>query len=109
MTAAHREEMIDSIEKELLALIEKRKNMDRKEKAQVKDISKKIKLGNRDYKRSKRHEKVQNILEEVKRKKIDGEHQNKKNFSSGNIKATRRGIANTFAKFYEDLYSNKER
>ena len=37
-TATQREEMVDS--KELLALIEKRKNIDRKEKAQVKDISK---------------------------------------------------------------------
>ena len=40
MTAAHREETTDSKDQKLLALIEKRKKMDRKEKAQVRDISK---------------------------------------------------------------------
>ena len=40
--------------------------MDRKGKAQVKDISKKIKQGIRDIKRSKRHEKIQKVLEEFK-------------------------------------------
>ena len=66
MTAAHRGETIDSENQELLALIKKRKNLDRNEKAQVKDISKKIKKGIRENKRSRRHEKVQNILEEFK-------------------------------------------
>ena len=54
MTAAHREETIDSKDQELSALIEKRKNMERKEKAQVKDISKEIKKGNQ------RQQKIQN-------------------------------------------------
>ena len=40
--------------------------MERKEKAQVRDISKKINEGIRDNKGSKTHEKVQNILEEDK-------------------------------------------
>ena len=42
VTAACKEEAIDSKDQELLALIERRKNMDRKDKAQVRDISKKI-------------------------------------------------------------------
>ena len=49
MTAAHREETIDSKDQELLALIEQRKNMARKE--QMKDIRKKIRKGIRDNKR----------------------------------------------------------
>ena len=42
MTAAHREDTIDSKDQELLALIENRKNMERKETAQARDIRKKI-------------------------------------------------------------------
>ena len=42
VTEACKEETIDSKDQELLALIERRKNMDRKDKAQVRDISKKI-------------------------------------------------------------------
>ena len=42
VTVACKEETIDSKDQELLALIERRKNMDRKDKAQVRDISKKI-------------------------------------------------------------------
>ena len=57
VTTARKEEMIDSKDQELLALIERPKNMDRKDKAQVKDISKKLKQGIRDNTRSKRHEK----------------------------------------------------
>ena len=45
VTVACKEETIDSTAKELLALIERRKKMDRKDKAQVRDISKKIKQG----------------------------------------------------------------
>ena len=42
VTVACKEETIDSKDQELLDLIERRKNMDRKDKAQVRDISKKI-------------------------------------------------------------------
>ena len=42
VTEACKEEAIDSKDQELLALIERRKKIDRKEKAQVRDISKKI-------------------------------------------------------------------
>ena len=65
-TAAHWEATIDTKDRELFALTEKRKNMDRKEKSQVKDISKKIKKRIKDKKRSTRHEKVQNILGKFK-------------------------------------------
>ena len=41
VTVACKEETIDSEDQELLALIERRKNMDRKDKAHVRDISKK--------------------------------------------------------------------
>ena len=51
MTAAHREESIDSKDQELLAIMEK---MDRKDKAQVRDFSKKIKQGIGDNERSKK-------------------------------------------------------
>ena len=50
VTAARKEETIDSKDQELQALIEKTKTMDRKDKAQVRDISKKIKQGTRDKK-----------------------------------------------------------
>ena len=42
VTVACKEETIDSEDQELLALIERRKNMDRKDKAHVRDITKKI-------------------------------------------------------------------
>ena len=42
VTVACKEETIDSTDKELLALIRKKEKMDRKDKAQVRDISKKI-------------------------------------------------------------------
>ena len=51
--------------------------MDTEEKAQVKDISKKIKNGMRDDKSSKRHDKVQSILEEFRGIKSDREYQDK--------------------------------
>ena len=42
VTVACKEETIDSKDQELLALIQRRKNMDRKDKAQMRAISKKI-------------------------------------------------------------------
>ena len=83
----------------------------RKDKAQVGDISKKIKQGIGDNTRSKRHEKVQNILYEgirsiasikTRKRKIRITHMRNE---AGNIEATRK--ANVFAKFYKDLYSSK--
>ena len=83
VTVACKEETIDSTAKELLALIERRKKMDRKDKAQVRDISKKIKQGIRDNKRSKRHEKVHDILEEFSGlRSIASIRQENKKFSS---------------------------
>ena len=79
--------------------------MDREDKAQVRDISKMIKQGIRDNKRSERHEKIRAILEEYKgstsvagvktrKKKVLVTHMRNE---SGNIDATRKGIANVFA------------
>ena len=52
-TATRKEETIDGEDQEFLTLIEIRRNMDRKDKAQVRDISKMIKQGIRDSERSK--------------------------------------------------------
>ena len=81
----------------------------------MREISQKIKKGIRGNKRSQRHEKVQNILEEFKGiKSIADNKTRKKNIlltqmrnEAGDIEATRKGVANTFAKFYEDLYSSR--
>ena len=82
--------------------------MDRKDKAQVKDISQKIKKGIRDNQR------VQNIFEELKGIiSIANIKTRKENLIThmrnevGDIEASRKGIANTFAKFHEDLYSRR--
>ena len=52
--AARKAETIDSKDPELSALIERRKIWTEKDKAQVKDISNKIKQGIRDNKRSQK-------------------------------------------------------
>ena len=88
--------------------------MDRKDKAQVRDISKKIKQCIRDNKRSNRHEK--NYWLFLKSKDYEGrKHQDKKKGvlithminKLGSIEATRKGIANVFAEFYEDQNSRQ--
>ena len=66
--------------------------MDRKDKDQVRDISKKIKQESRENKRSKRHKKVQNefkgirSIESIKTRKILITHARN---DSGSIEATR--------------------
>ena len=57
----------------------------------MRDVSKKIKQGIRDNKRSRRHEKYFTLVRD----------------RSGNIEATRKRIANVFVVFYKYLYSNK--
>ena len=77
--------------------------MDRKEKAQVRDFSKKIKKGIRDNKRSKRHEKALNIVEELQGiKSIANIKTTMKKMlitllrnEAGDIEATRKAVANT--------------
>ena len=60
-SAAHRGERDRDQRLRALSPHREQKNMDGKEKAQVRDISKEVKKGIRGNKRSKRHEKVQNI------------------------------------------------
>ena len=83
-------------------------------KAQAKDISKKIKQGFRDNKRTKKHETVQRILEQFKGIKTEENSKTGERFlitrmrnEVGDIKASRKGITNTFAKFNEALYSSR--
>ena len=101
-------------EEELKALNENIYNMDKKVKAQAKDISKKIKQGIRDNKRTKRRETVQRILEQFKGIETNENSKTGERFlitrmrnEVRDIKASRKGIANTFAKFYEVLYSSR--
>ena len=86
VTATRKEETVDGKDQELSALTERPKNMDRKGKAQVRDISNKIKQGIRDNKRSKRHD---NIQVQTRKKKVLITHMRNK---SGNI----RGILQRF-------------
>ena len=78
-----------------LGLIEKKKNMDRKDKAQVRDISKKIKRRIRGNERSKRREKVLNILDEFK--------------GIGSIASTRKNSHEAYEKQIGKHRSNEER
>ena len=92
---------------ELSALIENRKIWTEKN-ASERDINKKIKKEIRDNKRKKRHEKVQNILEELKGKSIANIMTRKKKIlithwrnEAGDI------IADTFVTLCKDLYSSR--
>ena len=99
------------------ALIQERKTIVKHEKDRIREISKKIKKCIRDHKRMKRQEKIQKILEEVKGTRNISQYQisEEGESSSPNIKnkegetvKTRQGIANVFAKFYEDLYEGDD-
>ena len=65
--------------------------------------------------KNKKHDTVQRILQQFKRNPKDRKYQDKKERflitrmrnEVGDIEASRRGVANTFAKFYEDLYSGR--
>ena len=76
----------------ILALIQERKSTAKNEKENIREISKEITKCIRDNKWSKRQETFQKILEKVK----------------GTRNKTRQGIANVFAKFYEDLHEGEE-
>ena len=87
-------------------------------KAEVKDISKKINKDSETTKEQKTRQSAENSPT-VQRNPKDRKYQDKKERllitrmrnEVGDIEASRRGVANTFAKFYEDLYSgrNEER
>ena len=109
--AAHRESTVDSKDQELWAPIEKSKNMDRRRRPKWKTSAKRSRKGIRDNKRSKIHEKVQKNHEEftgiksianIKTRETNIHITHMRN-EAGDIEASRKRIANTFAKFYEDL------
>ena len=101
---------------EILVLIQERKTTAKHDKERIRDISKKIKNCIRDNKRRTRQEKIQKILKKlkgtrnissikpVKKRILIPKDKNKE----GETIKTRQGIANVFAKFYEDLYEGEE-
>ena len=103
-------------DKEIRALVQERKTIAKHEKERIREISKKIKKCIRDNKRMKRQEKFEKILEEVKgtrniriiisvkKRVLITKIKNKE----GETIKTGQGIANVFAKFYEDLYEGEE-
>ena len=98
------------------ALVQERKTTAKHEKDRIRELSKEIKKCIRDNKRTKRQEKIQKILEKVKgTKNISNIKTVKKRIlipkvknKEGEAVKTRQGIANVFAKFYEDLYEGEE-
>ena len=103
-------------DEKILALIQERKSTAKNEKEKIKEISKEIKRCIRDNKRSKRREKCEKILEEVKgTRNISSVTSVKKRIlitkvknKEGEAVKTRQGIANVFEKFNEDLYEGEE-
>ena len=97
------------------ALIHERKTIAKHCKERIREISKEIKKCIRENKKTKRQEKSKK-LEKVKRtKNINSIKSVKKRIlipkvknKEGEAVKTRQGIANVFAKFYEDLYVGEE-
>ena len=85
-------------------------------KDRIREISKEIKKCIRENKRKKRQVKIQKIMEKVKgTKNISSIKSVKKRIlilkvknKEGEAVKTRQGIANVFAKFYEDLYKGED-
>ena len=98
------------------ALIQERKTTAKHSKDRILEISKEITKCIRDNKRLKRQEKIQKILEKVKgTKNISSIKSVKKRIliprvknNEGEVVKSRQGIANVFAKFYDDLYEGEE-
>ena len=98
------------------ALVQEKKTIAKHEKDRIREISKKIKKCIRDNKRMKRQEQIQKILEKVKgTRNIPSVKSVKKRILIAKVRSkegetiqTRQGIANVFAKFYEDLYEGEE-
>ena len=102
-------------DEKIRALIQERKTTAKHEKERIREISKEIKKYIRAHKRTKRQERIQKILEKVqgtrnipniksvKRRILIPKVRNKE----GEIIKTRQGIANVFAKFYEDSYEGE--
>ena len=103
-------------DKKIRALIQKRRNTAKNEKEKIREISKEIKKHIRENKRRKRQEKIKKILEQVKgTRNIPSIKSVKKRIlipkiknKEGEDEKTRQGIANVFAKFYEELYKGED-
>ena len=111
-TAASEALEMNEKDERIRALIQERKTTAKHSKDQIREISKEIKKCIRDNKRLKRQEKIQKILEKVKgTKNISSIKSVKKRIliprvknKEGEVVKSRQGIADVFAKFYEDLY-----
>ena len=114
--AAQEDQDTNEKDDRIQALIQKRKNTAKHEKDQIREISKEIKKNIRENKRMKRQEKIKKILEKVKgTKNITSIKSVKRRIlipriknKDGEAEKTRQGIANVFAKFYEDLYKGED-
>ena len=113
---AHEAEDANDEDKKIRALVQKRKNVAKTEKEKIREISREIKKRIRENKRKKRQEKIMKILEQVKgTRNIHSIKSVKKRILIPKIKnkvgedvKTRQGIADAFAKFYEELYKGEE-
>ena len=98
------------------ALIQERKTTAKHEKDRIREISKEIKKCIRENKRRKRQERIQKILEKVKGTKNTPSIKSVKKRilitkvknKEGEAVKTRQGIANVFAKFFEDVHKGEE-
>ena len=101
-------------DEKILALIQERKSTAKNEKVKMREISKETKKCIREV---EKQEQIQKILEEVKcTRNISSINSVKKRIlipkvknKEGEAVKTRQGIANVFAKFYEDLHEGEER
>ena len=97
------------------ALIQERKTTAKHEIERIRAISKVIKKYIRENKRTRRQKRIQKILEKVKgTRNIPNIKCVKRRIlipkvrdKEGEIIKTRQGIANVFAKFYEDLFEGE--
>ena len=114
-TAASEAQETTVRDEKIRALIQERKTTAKHEKGRIRDISKEIKKWIRQNKRTKRQVKIQKILEKIKgTKNIPSIKSMKKRILIPKVKnkdgetiKTRQGIANVFAKFFEDLYEGE--
>ena len=115
-TAAPEVPEMNEKDERIRALIHKRKTCGKHNKDRIREISKEIKKYIRENKRLRRQEKIQKILEKVKgTKNINSIKSEKKRIlipkvknKDGEAVKTRQGIANVFAKFYEELYVGED-
>ena len=114
-TAASEAQERNGKDERIRALVQERKTTEKHNNDRIFEISKEIKKYIRDNKRTKRQEKYK-ILEKVKGTKNTSSIKSVKKRilipkvknKEGEAVKTRQGIANVFAKFYEDLYKGEK-